>query len=182
MRRSSKQIGFVKHYVEFTNCAVQATKLEWKSQSTSEIFANSISQIPRALATAHQRLRFLRRQLTKKRPGTVVCGYRKVPATDRLTGFATAAPRTPERTRAPVAQGSCLSTVRRGHRRTVWRPTVMTPTGCEASPQFTLIDTGRGWVSLLRCAWYEHSGEAVDYTCSTKSQSPMQHAIWHIGN
>ena len=97
MRRSSKQIGFVKHYVEFTNCAVQATKLEWKSQSTSEIFANSISQIPRALANANQRLRFLRRQLTKKRPGTVVCGYRKIPATDRLTGFATAAPRTPER-------------------------------------------------------------------------------------
>ena len=120
--------------------------------------------------------------IDKKRPGTVVCGYRKVPATDRLTGFATAAPRTPERTRAPVAQGSWLSTVRRGHRRTVWRPTVMTPTGCEASPQFTLIDTGRGWVSLLRCAWYEHSGETVDYTCSTKSQSPMQHAIWHIGN
>ena len=37
--------------------------------------------------------------IDKKHPGTVVCGYRKVPATDRLTGFATAAPRTPERTR-----------------------------------------------------------------------------------
>ena len=37
--------------------------------------------------------------IDKKRPGTVVCGYRKIPATDRLTGFATAAPRTPERTR-----------------------------------------------------------------------------------
>ena len=49
LRRSSKQIGFVKHYVEITNCAVQATKLEWKSQSTSEIFANSISQILRDL-------------------------------------------------------------------------------------------------------------------------------------
>ena len=148
-------------------------------------FANSISQIPRALATANQRLRFLRRQLTKKNALALwyaATASRKVPAADRLTGFATAAPRTPERTRAPVAQGSWLSTVRRGHRRTVWRPTVMTPTGCEASPQFTLIDTGRGWVSLLRCAWYEHSGETVDYTCSTKSQSPMQHAIWHIGN
>ena len=52
--------------MEFTNCAVQAIKLEWKSQSPSEIFANSISQIPRALATANQRLRFLRRQLAKK--------------------------------------------------------------------------------------------------------------------
>ena len=41
----------------------------------------------------------------------------------------------------------------------------MTPTGCEASPQFTLVDTGRGWVSLLRCAWYEHSGETIAYTC-----------------
>ena len=135
LRRSSNQIGFIEHYVEFTNCAVQATKLEWKSQSTSEIFANSISQIPRALATANQRLRFLRRLLTKKRPGTVVCGYRKVPATDRLTGFATAAPRTPERTRAPVAQGYWLSTVRREHRRAVCgRTTVKTPTSCGASP------------------------------------------------
>ena len=102
MRRSSKQIGFVKHYVEFTNCAVQATKLEWKSQGTSEIFANSISQIPRALATANQRLRFLRRQLTKKNALALwyaATASRKVPAADRLTGFATAAPRTPERTR-----------------------------------------------------------------------------------
>ena len=120
--------------------------------------------------------------IDKKRPGTVVCGYRKIPATDRLTGFATAAPRTPERTRTPVAQGSWLSTVRREHRRTVWRPNVMTPTGCEASPQVTLVDTGRGWVSLLRCAWYVHSGEAFAYTCYTKNSSPMQHAIWHIGN
>ena len=68
-----------------------------------------------------------------------------------------------------VAQGYWLSTVRREHRRTVWRPTVMTPTGCEASPRFTLIDTGRGWVSLLRCAWYEHSGETIAYTCYTKN-------------
>ena len=115
--------------------------------------------------------------IDKKRPGTVVCGYRKVPATDRLTGFATAAPRTPERTRAPVAQGSWLSTVRREHRRTVWRPTVMTPTGCEASPQFTLIDTGRGWVSLLRCAWYWHSADAIAYTCYTGNYASMPHAI-----
>ena len=103
MRRSSKQIGFVKHYVEFTNCAVQATKLEWKSQSTSEIFANSISQIPRALATANQRLRFLKRQLLTKKNALALwyaaTASRKVPAADRLTGFATAAPRTPERTR-----------------------------------------------------------------------------------
>ena len=94
-----------------------------------------------------------------------LCRTDRLSTIDYLTGFATAAPQTPERTRTPVAQGSWLSTVRRGHRRTVWRPTVMTPTGCEASPQFTLIDTGRGWVSLLRCAWYWHSGEAVAYTC-----------------
>ena len=81
-----------------------------------------------------------------------------------------------------VAQGYWLSTVLREHRRTVCRTTVMTPTSCEASPQVTLVDTGRGWVSLLRCAWYVHSGEAFAYTCYTKNSSPMQHAIWHIGN
>ena len=76
-----------------------------------------------------------------------------------------------------VAQGYWLSTVRRAHRRTMWRPTVMTPTGCEASPQFTLVDTGRGWVSLLRCAWYWHSADAIAYTCYTGNYASMPHAI-----
>ena len=71
------------HYVKFSNCAVQASKLE-----------------------CHGCIKILA-------------------AADRLTGFATAAPRTPRRTRITRRpRVYWLTTVRRHHRRTVARPTV----------------------------------------------------------
>ena len=64
-----------------------------------------------------------------------------------------------------VAQGYWPSTVRREHRRTVCRTTVMTPTGCGTSPQLTLIDTGHDCfnpaalrLALLTCANSDISG------------------------